>query len=42
MAFVAGYEEDNVFIGTELIFPEQSGTATDVDDEGIFKFLNNL
>ena len=34
MAFVAGYKENNVLIGTELIFPEQSGTTTDVDDEG--------
>ena len=36
MAFVAGYKENNVLIATELIFPEQSGDASNVEDEGIF------
>ena len=37
MAFVAGYTENDVSIATELIFPEQSGDASNVDDEGRFK-----
>ena len=38
MAFVVGYKENDILIATELIIPEQSGTTTDVDDEGILIF----
>ena len=34
IAFVAGYKDGDVLIGTELIFPKQSGTSFKVDDEG--------
>ena len=34
IAFVAGYKDGDVLIGTELIFPNQSGTTIRVDDEG--------
>ena len=34
LAFVAGYKDGDVLIGTELIFPKQSGTSFKVDDEG--------
>ena len=37
LAFVAGYKDGEVLIGTELIFPEQSGDASNVDDEGKLK-----
>ena len=37
MAFVAGYKENDILIATELIFPEQSGDASNVDDEGKLK-----
>ena len=36
-AYVAGYKENDILIATELIFPEQSGDASNVDDEGRFK-----
>ena len=34
LAFVAGYKDGEVLIGTELIFPKQSGTTYSTDDEG--------
>ena len=37
MAYVAGYKENDILIATELIFPEQSGDVSNVDDEGRFK-----
>ena len=37
MAYVAGYKENDTLIATELIFPEQSGDVSNVDDEGRFK-----
>ena len=34
LAFVVGYKDGDVLIGTELIFPKQSGTSFKVDDQG--------
>ena len=36
LAFLFGYKSDSNFIGTHLIFPEQEGTCSRVDDKGKF------
>ena len=34
MAYVVGYRDNNVLTATELIYPKQTGTRTDVIDKG--------
>ena len=34
LAFLFGYKSESNFIGTHLIFPEQEGTYSRVDDKG--------
>ena len=34
LAYVAGYIEGTTIYGTHLVFPEQYGTSTKVDDNG--------
>ena len=34
LAFLIGYKQDDNFIGTNLIFPEQEATCSRVDDKG--------
>ena len=36
LAFLFGYKSESNFIGTHLIFPEQEGTCSRVDDKGKF------
>ena len=36
LAFLLGYSENDNFIGTDLIFPNQHGQAHKVDDQGMF------
>ena len=40
LAYLFGYESDG-FIGTHLIFPEQDGTCSKVDDKGNFYKLSH-
>ena len=41
MAYVVGYESNNINIATELIFPDQIGTPIEVSDKGkIFRLKN--
>ena len=35
LAFLLGYSNNDNFIATDLIFPEQHGQAHKVDDQGI-------
>ena len=35
LAYLFGYVSDGNFIGTKLVFPEQEGTCSKVDDKGI-------
>ena len=39
LAYVAGYIEGNTIHGTHLVFPEQDGTSTKVDDKGNLALL---
>ena len=41
LAFLFGYKSESNFIGTHLIFPEQEGTCSRVDDKGKF-FLHTI
>ena len=34
LAFVAGFKENDNYIGTHLIFPHQTGSAGHVEDKG--------
>ena len=34
MAYIVGYRDNNVLTATELIYPKQTGTKTDVIDQG--------
>ena len=34
LAYLIGYQSDGNLIGTDLIFPKQSGTSSHVDDIG--------
>ena len=36
LAYLFGYESDGNLIGTHLVFPEQDGTCSRVDDKGNF------
>ncbi len=36
LAYLFGYESDGNLIGTHLVFPEQEGTCSKVDDKGNF------
>ena len=36
LALLFGYKSESNFIGTHLIFPEQEGTCSRVDDKGKF------
>ena len=46
LAYLFGYENDGNLFGTHLIFPEQEGTCSKVDDKGNFRkdiqWLKNL
>ena len=42
LAFLFGYRSESNFIGTHLIFPEQEGTCSRVDDKGKFFFAYQL
>ena len=37
LGFVVGFSENQTRIGTHLVFPDQSGTSSLVDDEGMHK-----
>ena len=34
MAYAVGYEKDGINVATELIFPDQIGTPSEVNDKG--------
>ena len=34
LAYLVGYEENNILHGTHLVFPNQKGTCSKVDDQG--------
>ena len=36
LAFLFGHKSDKNYIATHLIFPEQEGTCSRVDDKGMF------
>ena len=40
LAYLVGYEEHSILVGSELIFPDQSATSSYVDDNG--KYLRSL
>ena len=40
LAYLFGYESEGNLIGTHLIFPEQDGTCSRVDDKGKKSFGN--
>ena len=42
LALLFGYKSESNFIGTHLIFPEQEGTCSRVDDKGKFHFAYHL
>ena len=37
LAYLIGYESEGNHIGTHLVFPQQEGTCSRVDDKGKFK-----
>ena len=42
LAYLIGYQSDGNLIGTDLVFPKQSGTSSHVDDIGKYFFLSNF
>ena len=42
LAFLFGYKSESNFIGTHLIFPEQEGTCSRVDDKGKFFCISSI
>ena len=36
LAYLAGYKENETLFATHLVFPQQNGTSTKVDDQGNF------
>ena len=38
LAYLIGYQSDGNLIGTDLVFPKQSGTSSRVDDLGEYMF----
>ena len=39
LAYLFGYENDGNLFGTHLIFPEQEGTCSKVDDKGNIRMI---